>query len=325
MAKPIITRIARLAIVVIDIEAAEHFFVKAFDCVPLDRREGDEAHAVLMGLPGAAFKQTLLTLGEQEIALLAFDPAGRPYPDGSTSSDLWFQHFAIIVSDMEAAYSRLRAVGGFTPIGEGGPIVLPPASGSVTAFKFRDAEGHPLEFLAFPAGKGPDVWENRRDKALFLGVDHSAIAVGDTTASIAFFERAFGLSLGQQTENQGLEQARMDAVPDARVTVSGLMPARAPPHVELLGYKVGTRRPIAGGTISSDRAATQFILETEDLATIVEALTEQQARFVSPGVVSMADGTLAIMVLDPDGHRFVVRQPAGWPRHSEFQRGQSSS
>ena len=106
----------------------------------------------------------------------------------------------------------------------------------------------------------------------------------------------------------GEAASRMDAVPEARVTVTGLMPAGAPPHLELLGYHVGARRPIAGATTSRDIAATHLVLETPDLAAVVDALERAGARFVSPGIVTMADGAQAIMVLDPDGHRLVVRQ-----------------
>ncbi len=306
-ATPLVTRISRLALVTADLAATEAFFVEAFEAVVVERREEDATFSALMGVQGRA-RQTILRLGEQQVALLAFDPPGQPYPAGSTSSDLWFQHFAIIVSDMAAAYARLQRVGRFLPISEGGPQLLPPESGSVSAFKFRDVEGHPLEFLAFPAGGAPDAWQKKQGSGLVLGIDHSAVAVGDTQKSIAFFETVFGLTLGMQSENRGPAQSRMDAVADARVTVSGLMPSEAPPHVELLGYGVGRRRPIDGATRSDDIAATHFVLETADLATIVEALTQAQARFISPGIVTLADGSQAIMVLDPDGHRFVVAQ-----------------
>ena len=309
MGKPSITKVARLVLVTADPAAAEDFFALAFDAIVVERREEDAAFSALMGVPSARARQTVLRFGDEEVSLLSFDPPGRPYPAGSTSSDLWFQHFAFIVSDMDAAYARLRRVRRFVPISEGGPQTLPPASGSVVAFKFRDAEGHPLEFLAFPDGEGPEVWQEKRGHGLVLGIDHSAIAVSDTAASVAFFAAAFGLKLAMQSENVGSEQSRMDAVPEARVTVSGLVPVVAPPHVELLGYKVGARRAADSTTRSDDVVATHFVLETADLPTIVEALTEQGARFISPGIVSLADGRPAIMVLDPDGHRFVVTQP----------------
>ncbi len=308
MPTPSISRIRRFALVVSDVTDAETFFTEAFDAVVEDRGRVGHATASLLGCPGATIERTLLRVGEGEIELLAFDPPGRPYPRGDTSTDFAFQHFAMIVSNMDAAYARLRSVGRFTPISLDGPVTLPPSSGSVSAFKFRDADGHPLEFLSFPSGEAPPAW--RGVDELFLGIDHSAISVADTARSVAFFEGALGLKLGAQTENRGAEQARMDAVPDASVTVSGLMPGLAPPHVELLGYHVGSRRPIDPATTSADIAATHFILETTDLASVVDTLSVMRAPFVSPGVVTLEDGALAVMVLDPDGHRFVVTQPA---------------
>ena len=310
MPTPSIARIERFALVVSVLADAETFFTEAFDAVVVERGTAGGATAALLGVPDARVERVLLRIGEEAVELLAFDPPGRPMPSGGTSTDIWFQHFAIIVSDMDAAYARLRTVGRYTPISADGPVVLPPASGSVSAFKFRDGDGHPLELLAFPPGAGPPAWERRRGDGLFLGIDHSAISVADTARSTAFLEQSFGLRLGQRTENRGGEQSRMDAVPDASVTVSGLMPEHAPPHVELLGYHVGSRRPIDPATTSADIAATHFVLETADLASVVETLTVLRATFISPGIVKLDDGAPAIAVLDPDGHRFVVVQAA---------------
>lgn len=304
-----ISRINRFAIVTSDRETATSFFQAAFDAAVIGEFVGDEALATLLGLPGVRGRTTRVAIGEQHVDLMAFEPPGQPYPAGSGSSDLWFQHLAIIVSDMAAAYARLRKVGRFVPISESGPEKLPPESGSVTAFKFRDAEGHPLELLEFPEGEGPEIWQRKRSQALFLGIDHSAIAVADPHVSVDFFEKAFGLTVAMRNENQGPEQARMDGVPDARVTVVGLAPQDVTPHVELLGYKVGGRRPIDGATRSDDIAATHFVLETEALDPVVEALTALNARFISPGIVTLAEGSRAILILDLDGHRFVVAEP----------------
>ncbi|ODR96565.1 hypothetical protein AUC70_14945 [Methyloceanibacter stevinii] len=41
----------------------------------------------------------------------------------------------------------------------GAPVLLPPNTGSVTAFKFRDPEGHPLELISFPDGVGDARWQ----------------------------------------------------------------------------------------------------------------------------------------------------------------------
>ena len=175
MPTPSIARIKGVALVVSALADAETFFVEAFDAVVGERGPVGKATASLLGCPDATIERTLLRIGEQRIELLAFDPPGRPYPRGSTSTDLAFQHFAIIVSDVDAAYARLRTVGRFTPISVNGPVTLPPSSGSVSAFKFRDADGHPLELLAFPPGEAPPAWQGA--DGLFLGLDHSAISV----------------------------------------------------------------------------------------------------------------------------------------------------
>ena len=307
-AQPSIRRVARFGLVVSDLHDAELFFQQAFDFETVERSPGDPAYSELMGLHGVQSRHTLMRLGRQEVELVCFDPAGRPYPHGSTSSDLWFQHFAIIVADMEAAYAQLEAAGRFVPISEGGPVQLPQSSGGVQAFKFRDLDGHPLELLAFPEGGAPDAWRPKHQGDLFLGIDHSAISISDTAASTDFLEACFGLTQSMQSENVGPEQARMDAVADARVTVTGLAPKQTPPHVELLCYHVGARRPIDGHTAANDLAATYFVLQTDDIAPIVEALTARGATFVSPGIVTLASGSRAIAVLDPDGHRFVVEE-----------------
>ena len=87
-----------------------------------------------------------------------------------------------------------------TPISRGGPVTLPKSAGGVTAVKFRDPEGHPLEFLQFPPGANPD-WKG----AGVMGIDHSAISVSDVAASRRFYAR------------HGLSEAERDAQsrPDA--------------------------------------------------------------------------------------------------------------
>ena len=306
---PAVARLRRIVIVTADLAAAEHFFAEAFAFETVSRAGEDPSLPVLLGTPEASTRQTIMRLGEQEIGVIAFDPPGRAYPAGGNATDLWFQHFAIIVADMDAAYARLQQVGRYLPISQGGPQRLPPSSGSVSAFKFRDAEGHPLELLAFPEEGRPPYWSAKAADALFLGIDHSAMAVSNTARSVAFYEQCFGLSLAEQTENSGPEQARLDGQPGATVTVTGLKPAQtATPHVELLGYRMGTRRPIADATTARDLAATFFLLEAEGAAAGVEALTAAGARFGSPGVVTLADGRPAVAVLDPDGHRIVIAE-----------------
>lgn len=63
-----------------------------------------------------------LRLGREQSELLEFtDSAGRPYPPDSTSTDLWFQHMAIVVTDMPYAHRRVLANRGFRPISRNDP------------------------------------------------------------------------------------------------------------------------------------------------------------------------------------------------------------
>ncbi|MFS6633864.1 VOC family protein, partial [Staphylococcus aureus] len=69
----------------------------------------------------------------------------------------------------------------------------------------------------------------------FLGVDHTAIAVGDSAASLAFYEGALGLRVAGHAENFGPEQERLNAVRGARVAITWLR-AGAGFGVEFLEY-----------------------------------------------------------------------------------------
>ncbi|WP_342148171.1 VOC family protein [Methylorubrum sp. SB2] len=184
-------------------------------------------------------------IGAQTIELA---PASERSPEPAPSNATDFQHCALAVADMEAAFAHLSGVPGWTPISRAGPERLPASSGGVSAFKFRDPDGHPLELLAFPTGAVPPVWRDR--PGLFLGIDHTAITVADTERAVAFYA-GFGFSVASRGVNRGPEQARLDAVDDPVVEVTGLTPpGGAPPHLELLCYRApGTvPRPCADGS-----------------------------------------------------------------------------
>jgi len=95
----------------------------------------------------------------------------------------------------------------------------------VTAFKFRDRDGHPLELLAFPEGRVPAGWRDANGTGPFLGVDHTAIAVSHSASSARFFGSVFGFSVGTSTENCGPEQAALDDVEGVHVSVTRLAPS----------------------------------------------------------------------------------------------------
>jgi len=253
----------------------------------------------------------LLRLGRERIELLEFtDSAGRPYPPGSTSTDLWFQHMAIVVTDMRHAYQRVMANRRFRPISRDGPVRLPETSGGVMAFKFRDHDGHPLELLAFPEGHVPAQWRAANGTGSFLGVDHTAIAVSDTARSVRFFTSVFGFSVGTRTENRGPEQADLDDVDDVHVSVTRLAPDLPAPRMELLHYHVGPRRPIPPDTASNDIVATHSVVRVASLGATAAQLARRGVPLTSDDFMTLNGGMRAALISGPDGHRFLAEERA---------------
>jgi len=246
----------------------------------------------LLGLPGAQGELVSLRLGAQRLGLLRTDPAGLAYPADITPTSTRFQHFAMTVGEMAQAQARLQAVPAWQPISRGGPQQLPPASGGITAFKFRDPEGHPLELIAgaaAPAGQ----------------INHSAISVQSARRSAGFYE-GLGLKLTGATLNVGIEQDRLDGVPQARVAVKALsLPDGSAPHLELLCYGDGCQRP-AAASAANDIAAAWLVFTVRSEAQL-RALLERFRPGLAPS--RFADGTLRGLIRDPDGHWLCLELP----------------
>ncbi len=271
-------RIHRFSRIVSDRDHAEAFYREALGFRTVSRGPSDPAVLAALGLGLAS--ECVLQLGADIVALVKPASPGRPYPPQSRNNDLWFQHLAIVVDDMGAAYAHLAAFAGWRPISKGGPQLLPPATGSVRAFKFRDPDGHPLELIWFPPGQGRNVWHRGGRRTPFLGIDHSALAVSATPRSRTFYRR-LGFHVSDSSRNHGPAQARLDGLPRAFLRVSGLRPASDDgPGLELLGY-----HPPGRGAV----------VRVADLAT----------DWVTIGV-SGGGSTRPIALRDPDGHRLVL-------------------
>ena len=270
-----------------DLDRAEAFYREALGFGAVARGSSDKATLAALGLADIAAAEVVMRLGAQDIALVRFTRQGRPYPRDSRSDDLWFQHLAIVVNDMDVAYAHLSSHAGWHPISEDGPQLLPPSNGSVRAFKFRDPDGHPLELIWFPPAQGRAVWHKDGTAAPFLGIDHSALSVASTSPSLEFY-RALGLRVSNRSLNRGPAQVRLDGLQGVRVRVTGLRPASSTsPGLELLGYQPPGR---SAGLTSANDLVTDWIT---------------LAVLPSPGGSSCA-------MKDPDGHRLVlVDQSAG--------------
>ena len=256
-----------------------------------------------------------LRLGEEFVLLIDYlEPEGRPLPVDARSNDRWFQHLALIVSDMDRAYEQLRAHG--VQHVSSGPQTLPDWNTNVAgirAFDCRDPDGHNLEILWFPPGKGDPRWQRRGD-ALFLGIDHTAIVVSDTEASLRFYSEMLGLEVKGKSENYGIEQERLNSVFGARLRITSLR-AAAGPGIEFLQYLAPPGgRPLPEDARSNDLVHWQTTLLVDDAAAVEQRLRAAGAHFVSPGTVSTPDAELgfsrSFLVRDPDGHALHVVEHA---------------
>lgn len=297
-----------------DLDRSVAFFTKVLDFAKVSEAEvAGDAYEHLAGVFPVRMRVARLRLGQEQVELTEFlAPAGRPLPTDAKSNDRSFQHIAIVVSDLASAYRRLREhrVGHVSS----GPQRLPdwnPNAGGISAFYFRDPDGHALEIIHYPPGKGDPRWQ--RTDRLFLGIDHTAIVVWDTEASLAFYRDALGFGVAGESENFGPEQERLNAVFGARLRITGLKAAGGGPGIEFLEYLAPRDgRPYPPDARPSDLVHWQTTLVTADAAGLARRLHAAGYRFVSSGLVE-TDGALGFrrgaLVRDPDGHAMQIVEP----------------
>jgi catechol 2,3-dioxygenase-like lactoylglutathione lyase family enzyme len=262
-------------------------------------------YELLAGVFGARARVVRLRLGDEFLELTEYlAPKGRPMPPDLRPNDRAFQHAAIVVSDMSAAYGRLRRFG--VEHASTAPQQLPawnPNAGGIRAFYFRDPDRHFLEVLQLPPDKGLPKWQ--RSDRLFLGIDHTAIVVAATDRALAFYRDALQMRVVGESENFDTEQEHLNGVFGARLRITAL---RAPhgPGVELLEYLApGDGRP-APDVHANDVAHWQTTVIADAPERINALLRQRIFTLVSPDVIALPPQDLAlrsaILLRDPDGH-----------------------
>jgi catechol 2,3-dioxygenase-like lactoylglutathione lyase family enzyme len=304
--------VAAVGMTVADMDRSLAFYEGALDFERVaDVVVSGEAYDRLHRLGGLRMRVVRLRLGQESLELREYlAPHGRPVPADSRSNDRWFQHIAIITTDMDRAYERLRAEG--VAHVSTGPQRLPDwnaAAGGIRAFYFRDPDGHVLEILQFPPAKGAAKW-HQPGGALFRGIDHTAIVVGDTAQSLDFYRGLLGLTVAGGSENYGPEQERLNGLPGARLRITTLR-AAAGPGIELLDYLAPDEgRPYPADSSASDLWHWETRLVSPDVDVAFARLQATRPALISPGVVTLPDGALgfprALLVRDPDGHALAL-------------------
>lgn len=280
--------------------------ILSFEVVSDVELAGD-AYDHLQGIFGLRMRVVHLQLGDAAMVLTEYlVPRGRPAPLDARSNDRWFQHIAIIVSDMERAYQWLRRH--LVEHVSTGPQRLPdwnPNAGGIQAFYFKDPDGHPLEILHFPPDKGDRKWHQPTDR-LFLGIDHTAIVVGDTETSLQFYQQVLGMQVVGTSENYGPEQEHLNHVFGARLRITTLR-AAAGPAIEFLEYLTPRDgRPMPVDERANDLMHWQTTLLARDIDDAARQVRAGHFSWVSSGVVTLPGDALSfgkgLLVRDPDGH-----------------------
>ncbi len=306
-------RIRAIGLTVTDADRAQDFYTQAlsFESVSDITVEGQEYNE-LQGVAQAKIRIITLQLGDELIELMQYlNVEGKTIPSDSRSNDLWFQHMAIVVSDIDRAYAHLQSFP-IEPISVS-PQTIPPsneASSGVRAFKFKDCDRHNLELIWFPPDKGQDKWHKQTER-LFLGIDHSAIAVANTEQSLKFYRDLLGMQIEGGSLNQGETQAHLDGLPEAKVRVTPLRPSQPSVGIELLDYIIpGNGRPIPSDWKSDDIAHMQIELVVNDIDQAVNLLKKNTVQLVSSGIIKFTDSSSpyrqGCLVKDPNGHAMLL-------------------
>ena len=323
MAEGTAQAVAMVGLTVSDIDRSIEFYTKVLDFTKVtDNEVAGPAYERLGSVFGVRLHVVRLRLGGEYLQLTEYvAPQGRPAPEDARSNDRWFQHVAIIVRDMDSAYARLRRFK--VRHASTGPQLLPatiPNAAGIRAFYFRDPDGHPLEVLQFPPDKGDPKWHAPTDR-LFLGIDHTAIVVTDTRASLAFYRDVLGFRVAGESMNFGTEQEHLNNVQGARLHITGLR-APAGPGIEFLEYLTPRNgRPYPADERPNDLVHWQTTILVPDVAAAAAAVRRGRFRIVSPGPVELPDTALGfsrgILVRDPDGHavQLVEHEGAAHAQH----------
>jgi catechol 2,3-dioxygenase-like lactoylglutathione lyase family enzyme len=264
----------------------------------------------LTGLSGRGLRAevAVLQVGNEQIELIAFTGSTyqRPIPPDARSNDLWFQHIALVVSDIDSAYRRLRQykVEHVSTAPQTLPAYLQAAAG-IRAFYFRDPDGHVLELIWFPPGKGNPRWQAPTGQ-LVSGIDHTAIGIQDTDASLAYYHQLLGLTVSGHSENYGPEQEHLNQVFGAHLLITGLKAAEGV-GLEFLDYLAPPGgRPYPADSRPTDLWHWHTSLQVTQLDTFYQRLQQAHYPIVSSGIVLIPIAgqrhVRAFMARDVDGH-----------------------
>ena len=310
-----VTDVKSVAFTVSDLSKEVQFFESVLQFKKVNEFALDAKTSLnLFGVKTKETKIVVLQLGDETIQLMQFEGVqNKTIPSDSKSNDLWFQHIAIVVNDMDKAYQIIRD--NDLQFVSSSPQTLPnylPKAAGISAFYFQDPEGHVLELIHFPKDKGNPKWQKPTEK-IFLGIDHSAIGIDKTTKSLLFYTEVLGLKVGGNSENYGTEQEHLNQVFGAHLIITGLH-ANTGFGVEFLDYLAPQGgRLYPKESVPTDLWHWNYILKADNIEKMYADLKAKEYKIISNGIVNLnipkTENTgKAILVRDPDGHALLIYQ-----------------
>lgn len=309
-------KVEAIGITVSDMDRSLKFYSEVLQFTKISDTEVEGTQwEKLYGVFGLRIRVVQLQLGNEIIELTDYlTTGGRSIPEDARSNDLFFQHIAIVVSDMDSAYRLLRKynVPHVSTAPQTLPVSIPEAAG-IKAFYFQDPDRHNLEIIYFPKNKGQAKWQQANGH-IFLGIDHTAIGVSNTQSSHAFYQQQLGIERKGDSWNKGIEQEHLNNVEGASLHITGYR-SDAGPGVEFLEYlQPGPGRKYPADTRSDDIWNWYTIVQVDDADKLFESLkrSPSQLKFISKSVTSIYQNNKpaykAFMLRDPDGHAILVKQ-----------------
>ena len=306
-----VSHIESVGFTVSDMERAINFYTRILPFEKISDAEiWGENIENLIGVFGARIRVVRLRLGGEILELSEYmTPHGRPIPPASQNNDRWFQHLSIVVGDLDKAYQILR--GQKVRYSSNAPQILPAYLGEaagIKAFYFKDFDNHILELIEFPPNKAKNKWREaaKNENNLFLGIDHTAIVVGDTKKSLEFYRDTLQMEISGESENYGDEQEHLTGVCGARVKITSLETPQTGIGVELLEYlspKDG--KPFPKDSQANDLWHWQTSFASSELNDAA-ILKRRKNDFISNGIVETEnespDFAKGLLIRDRDGH-----------------------
>ncbi len=277
-----------------------------------DNEFSGTAYESLNNLFGLNIRVVKMQLGDEFIELTDYLTAGgRSIPEDQKANDLFFQHIAIVVSDMDKAFQQLKKFN--VEYVSTSPQTLPVtnvAAAGIRAFYFHDPDDHNLELIYFPKGKGNAKWQVSNGN-IFLGIDHTAIGVSSTENSQKFYQDILGIERKGDSWNFGTEQEHLNNVEGASLHITGFRAASGP-GVEFLQYLApGPGKKYPADTRADDIWFWQTTLLTADAEALYNKLKSSGYYFISKQIVKVSENgsqSKLFIVKDPDGHAVLVKE-----------------